>query len=84
MILLAVLSVVALVLVGRWLNATKIGGQHPEGYGAFIDAAEAELRQGRVLEQRDAACGGSIFCCEILRISRNGKLLRRSTQHSPG
>ena len=28
-ILLAVLSVVALVLVGRWLNATKIGGQQP-------------------------------------------------------
>jgi hypothetical protein len=26
-VLLAVLSVVALVLVGRWLNATKIGGQ---------------------------------------------------------
>ena len=28
-VLLAVLSVVALVLVGRWLNATKIGGQQP-------------------------------------------------------
>jgi metallo-beta-lactamase class B len=28
-VLLAVLSVVALVLVGRWLNATKIGGQEP-------------------------------------------------------
>ena len=28
-LLLAVLSVVALVLVGRWLNATKIGGQQP-------------------------------------------------------
>jgi len=28
-ILLAVLSVVALVLVGRWLNATKVGGQQP-------------------------------------------------------
>ena len=27
--LLAVLSVVALVLVGRWLNATKVGGQQP-------------------------------------------------------
>src|SRR6187431_3448637 len=26
-VLLAVLSVVTLVLVGRWLNATKIGGQ---------------------------------------------------------
>ena len=67
-------SVLALVLVGRWLNATKIGGQQPaepfriagnfyyvgandiaaflitgpEGYRAFIDAAEAELREGRV------------------------------------
>src|SRR6187399_3181396 len=28
-VLLATLSVVALVLVGRWLNATKIGGQGP-------------------------------------------------------
>ena len=28
-VLLAALSVVALVLVGRWLNATKIGGQQP-------------------------------------------------------
>ena len=28
-VLLAVLCVVALVLVGRWLNATKIGGQQP-------------------------------------------------------
>ena len=28
-VLLAVLSVVALVLVGRWLNATKVGGQQP-------------------------------------------------------
>src|SRR6187431_251168 len=28
-VLLAVLSVVALVFVGRWLNATKIGGQQP-------------------------------------------------------
>jgi metallo-beta-lactamase class B len=28
-VLLAVLSVFALVLVGRWLNATKIGGQQP-------------------------------------------------------
>ena len=28
-ILLAVLSVVVLVLVGRWLNATKVGGQGP-------------------------------------------------------
>ena len=28
-ILLAVLSVVALVLAGRWLNATKVGGQQP-------------------------------------------------------
>jgi metallo-beta-lactamase class B len=28
-VLLAALSVVALVLVGRWLNATKIGGQGP-------------------------------------------------------
>src|SRR5688572_32216904 len=28
-VLLAVLSVVALVLVGRWLNARKIGGQRP-------------------------------------------------------
>jgi metallo-beta-lactamase class B len=28
-VLLAVLSVVALVLVGRWLNTTKIGGQQP-------------------------------------------------------
>jgi len=27
--LLGVLSVLALVLVGRWLNATKIGGQQP-------------------------------------------------------
>jgi metallo-beta-lactamase class B len=27
--LLALLSVVALVLVGRWLNATKVGGQQP-------------------------------------------------------
>src|SRR5512134_1306640 len=28
-VLLAGLSVIALVLVGRWLNATKIGGQQP-------------------------------------------------------
>jgi metallo-beta-lactamase class B len=28
-VLLAVLSVVALVLVGRWANATKVGGQEP-------------------------------------------------------
>ena len=28
-VLLAALSVVALVLVGRWLNATKVGGQQP-------------------------------------------------------
>jgi metallo-beta-lactamase class B len=28
-VLLAVVSVVALVLVGRWMNATKIGGQQP-------------------------------------------------------
>jgi metallo-beta-lactamase class B len=28
-VLVAALSVVALVLVGRWLNATKIGGQQP-------------------------------------------------------
>jgi metallo-beta-lactamase class B len=27
--LLAVLSVLALILVGRWLNATKVGGQQP-------------------------------------------------------
>ena len=27
--LLGVLSVLALVLIGRWLNATKIGGQQP-------------------------------------------------------
>ena len=27
--LLGVLSALALVLVGRWLNATKIGGQQP-------------------------------------------------------
>ena len=27
--LLGMLSVLALVLVGRWLNATKIGGQQP-------------------------------------------------------
>jgi len=30
--LLGVLSVLALVLVGRWLNATKIGGQQPAGW----------------------------------------------------
>ena len=28
-VLLVVLSVVALVLVGRWVNATKVGGQQP-------------------------------------------------------
>src|SRR5262245_65246988 len=28
-ILFGVLSIVALVLVGRWLNATKVGGQQP-------------------------------------------------------
>jgi hypothetical protein len=28
-VLVAGLSVVALVLVGRWLNATKVGGQQP-------------------------------------------------------
>ena len=28
-VLLAVLSVVALVLVGRWVNATRVGGQEP-------------------------------------------------------
>jgi len=28
-VLLAVLSIAALVLVGRWLNATKVGGQQP-------------------------------------------------------
>ena len=28
-VLLALLSVVAVVLVGRWLNATKVGGQQP-------------------------------------------------------
>src|SRR5215510_12211036 len=28
-VLLAVLSIGALVLVGRWLNATKVGGQQP-------------------------------------------------------
>src|ERR1700754_990863 len=27
--LLGVLSVLALILVGRWLNATKVGGQQP-------------------------------------------------------
>ena len=31
-LLLAVLAVLALVMVGRWLNARKIGGQEPEPF----------------------------------------------------
>ena len=29
LVLLTLLSIVALVLVGRWLNSTKVGGQQP-------------------------------------------------------
>jgi metallo-beta-lactamase class B len=77
LVILALTSAVALVLVGRWLNATKVGGQGPaepfriagnfyyvgatdvaaflitgpEGHVVLdggLDAAEAELRSGRV------------------------------------
>jgi hypothetical protein len=41
LIALGVLSVLALVPVGRWLNVTK-------SYRAYIDTAEAEFRQGVV------------------------------------
>ena len=80
LVLLGLGTLLAVVLIGRWLNATKRGGQgpaepfriagnlyyvgatvastaakdpvepfiDPAGYHAYIDAAEAELRSGRL------------------------------------
>jgi hypothetical protein len=76
-VLLAVLSVVALVLVGRWLNATKGSSRSPQpaprgAWRAAPHRAGLQARSGRIVEKRSARSQG-------LPTTHAGRFRRRFT-----
>ena len=78
-VLVGLVSVFALVLVGRWLNATKVGGQQPAepfriaGNFYYVGASDVAAsgpgayKRGLNTAARPSPCGG----CESRRSGRS-------------